>query len=1089
MNRQLFVVSADRAGTHRTIAGALADAGDGTTISVQPGVYPENLVVHRIVTIAAAQGAGSVELRPPSGTAVVVNAEGAVFTGIAITGVDDNLAAIDVQRGELTLDGCAISARSWAAVLTRGTGSVMLRGSRLRECAGAGIVITSPASSTVDNTEIVAPASSGVVVGEDGAAVIRGTRVLSPGGNGICVSGRATLTAEDCEVVKAAKPGLVVEAQGNATIKGVTVRDGEALDLYLTSAGTVSIMDSVFTGCAVQAAHIADGARPVLERCRFGSAGRTALRVTGGAAPRIVDCTVRDAPIGVYVDAGGSASFQALRVDSTHDALTVTAESDVEVHGLRLAGASGAPVRITGHSRLSLMDAELDTDGTTVAVELSEGSSATLADLRLTGTAGAGVTVAGGASANMTSSRLRGGGLRVGGDGSSLSMQDSEFVDTVADAVVVGTGGALVATRCRVRSAGRHGVHASGGALTLTGCEVSGSRGDGVLLETPQPVTVTGTSVTGSSGMDIRRLIDHDRVVVHEATDVPGRPASAIPAAALDAAVPAARPAAEAEPASIRTASGQVLEGALADLDGLIGLETVKQEVIGLVNLIKMSKRRQEMGLPVPPISRHLVFAGPPGTGKTTVARMYGAVLAELGILARGHMVEVARADLVAQYIGATAIKTTEVVNSAMGGVLFIDEAYTLNSQAGGVGPDFGQEAVDTLMKLMEDHRDELVVIVAGYSALMQNFIASNPGIASRFTKTIEFPNYSVDELVTITTNLCRKHYYELTDDGVQALTDYFERVPRTETFGNGRVARKLFEAMVTNQASRLAIAPTAKDVELSRFNAEDLRSEVSALGARPAAAAPDTAQDPSAALAASLTWQRLSGLVGQSGLRDTVGRTLLRLMVARRQGSPPGLSGNIAVTGDPGSGRSEVVRLYAQGLAELSIVDIGHVVRVSLEMDLSPRWPGQADSLIHTAMDAAAGGVLHVDVADCEEFTEVLQSLCAFVQRNPGNPVVVLVGDPAELDAALTEVPALRDCVVEHWQVAVYGITELTQLVVRYLNRRGHEVPEDVVPALRELVARSGDVSLLGAHRLAERIVSMGAARTIAAADVYTFS
>src|SRR5690242_6870756 len=234
-------------------------------------------------------------------------------------------------------------------------------------------------------------------------------------------------------------------------------------------------------------------------------------------------------------------------------------------------------------------------------------------------------------------------------------------------------------------------------------------------------------------------------------------------------------------------------------------------------------------------------------------------------------MVEAARADLVGQYIGSTAIKTTELVTKALGGVLFIDEAYTLSAGSGGSGPDFGQEAIDALMKMMEDHRDELVVIVAGYSELMEQFLASNPGLASRFTRTVEFPNYSVEELVTITSNLCRKHYYELTDDAIDALTTYFTRIPKNATFGNGRVARKLFEAMINNQASRLATSPPSKDTEMNRLTAADLAPELAQLEDLPVQQndQPDAATNPTAAINAAKSWHRLCGLVGAPAVRD----------------------------------------------------------------------------------------------------------------------------------------------------------------------------------------------------------------------------
>jgi SpoVK/Ycf46/Vps4 family AAA+-type ATPase len=265
------------------------------------------------------------------------------------------------------------------------------------------------------------------------------------------------------------------------------------------------------------------------------------------------------------------------------------------------------------------------------------------------------------------------------------------------------------------------------------------------------------------------------------------------------------------EPATDRDAGAEpdAAYGPAEELAGLIGLAGVKREVCTLVNLNRLARRRQEVGLPAPPMSRHLVFAGAPGTGKTTVARLYGGILADLGALRDGHLVEVSRADLVAQIVGGTAIKTTETFTRALGGVLFIDEAYTLSAQEKGSGPDFGREALDTLVKLMEDHRDDIVVIAAGYSHEMRGFLSSNPGLASRFTRTIEFDNYRTDELVTIVSQHARSSGYECRPDTVARLVEVFDAVHRDGAFGNGRYARQVLMAMITRQAGRLATLGT----------------------------------------------------------------------------------------------------------------------------------------------------------------------------------------------------------------------------------------------------------------------------------------
>ena len=242
----------------------------------------------------------------------------------------------------------------------------------------------------------------------------------------------------------------------------------------------------------------------------------------------------------------------------------------------------------------------------------------------------------------------------------------------------------------------------------------------------------------------------------------------------------------------------------MAQLDGLIGLEDVKKDVKSLVNLIKVRRLRVENGLPVPPMSMHMVFVGNPGTGKTTVARLISGLYAAVGALSKGQLIEVDRSGLVAGYVGQTALKTQEAVKSALGGVLFIDEAYSL---ANGGENDFGREAIETLLKAMEDHRDDLVVIAAGYDEPMKKFIYSNPGLQSRFNKYFYFPDYSGEQLMVIFRGQCEKNGYTLTAEAEKKAVEGFNRLyeNRDDNFGNGRDVRNRFEDMVAAQSNRVA--------------------------------------------------------------------------------------------------------------------------------------------------------------------------------------------------------------------------------------------------------------------------------------------
>lgn len=412
----------------------------------------------------------------------------------------------------------------------------------------------------------------------------------------------------------------------------------------------------------------------------------------------------------------------------------------------------------------------------------------------------------------------------------SGAIDECTINDIATDGLICRIGADPVIRACVISGCGGRGVYVyQYSRPTIEGCEVSrtGDAGITVGYESAPVIRRTWVHDTAGVGIGVGRGCGGEVIECRVENTAPPGIDIADGADTVLVAAPAAG--VRVGPVGSSAVGGgkaddAAVDGLLAQLDALVGLAAVKSEVRDLIDEIQVNEWRRSEGLAVGGTSHHLIFAGAPGTGKTSVARLYGAILSALGVLPRDNLREVSRRDLVGQYIGHTAEKTAEVFEQARGGVLFIDEAYTL--ARGGGGTDFGQEAIDTLVKLMEDHRHEVAVIVAGYTREMESFLALNPGLASRFSRTIEFPNYTPEELTRIVAKMAGADDYLLPPELQPALLDHFSQLVRDENFGNAREARKLFEAIRAAQARRLRRLDRRPTIdELRTLTLDDLAS------------------------------------------------------------------------------------------------------------------------------------------------------------------------------------------------------------------------------------------------------------------------
>jgi parallel beta-helix repeat protein len=505
---------------------------------------------------------------------------------------------------------------------------------------------------------------------------------------------------------------------------------------------------------------------------------------------------------------------------------------------ITLAAADGDGVKIsvsgTGRPTLLCHGGEVTLRGLTITSEDATAVQVAAASLRINKCTlragyGAALNVTDGSVLNGADIKITGGQVGVVFDDAGGTLDKCDINGIVDDGIIVRVGANPTIRNSTIANCGFRGIYVyQAGKPTLERCEVSQTADAGISVAAQSVPAILSCWIHDTQGVGIRFERGSRGTVEACRVENVATPGTLIEDGA-EVTVSSAADAVHKDRVGVNAIESTThrepdrVDQLLAELDGMIGLAGVKAEVRALIDEIQVNEWRRSAGLLVGTVSHHLIFTGAPGTGKTTVARIYGHLLKALGILPKGMFKEVARRDLVGQYIGHTAEKTTTVFEEALGGVLFIDEAYTL-SRSSGTGNDFGQEAIDSLVKLMEDHRDAIAVIVAGYTKDMQDFLDANAGLASRFAKTLEFENYSPEELVAIAKRIAEIDDYVLAPGVDVGLHEWFLQIERGTNFGNAREARRLLEGMRKAQSGRLrALGRMPSRTELRTLVLDDL--------------------------------------------------------------------------------------------------------------------------------------------------------------------------------------------------------------------------------------------------------------------------